>query len=33
MSVVNALVDGISPHTRELASFRKRDLERVGRSP
>jgi hypothetical protein len=32
MSVINALVDGISPHTRELVGFRKRDLESVGRS-
>lgn len=37
MSVVNALVDGISPHTRELVAFRKRDLEAIagsaGRTP
>jgi hypothetical protein len=32
MSVVNALVDGISPHTREMVAFRKRDLESIGRS-
>lgn len=32
MSVVNSLVDGMSPHTRSLVGFRKRDLESVGRS-
>ena len=30
-SDVNALVDGISPHLRELAAFRKGDLQQVAR--
>lgn len=32
MPVVNALVDGISPHTRDLVAFRRQDLEAVARS-
>lgn len=31
-SDVNALVDGISPHLRELAAFRKGDLQEVARN-
>jgi len=32
MMVVNALVDGISGHTRELVEFRRKDLEQVARA-
>jgi hypothetical protein len=29
MAAVNALIDGFSPHARELADYRKRDLESI----